>query len=33
MGGKFVPRALKNHNLWLAAVYLGLIFLMAKAYS
>ena len=33
MGGKFVARALKNHNVWLAVAYLGLIFLMARAYS
>ena len=33
MGGKFVPRALNNHYVWLAVAYIGLIFLMARAYS
>ena len=33
MGGESMPRALRNHNVWLVAAYLGLIFLMARAYS
>jgi len=33
MGGKFVPRVLNNHYVWLVVAYVGLIFLMARAYS
>ena len=33
MGGESMPRALRNHNVWLVVTYLGLIFLMARAYS
>jgi len=28
-----VTRALKNHNLWLAVTYVGLLALMARAYA
>lgn len=31
--GGLVSRALKNHNLWLAVTYVGLLALMARAYA
>ena len=33
LGGILVSRAIRNHNLWLAVGYVGLIFLMARAYA
>jgi hypothetical protein len=33
MGGSLVARALKNHNVWLTLGYVGIILLMARAYS
>jgi hypothetical protein len=32
-GGSLVARALKNHNVWLTLGYVGIILLMARAYS
>lgn len=32
-GGMLVTRALRNHNVWLTLTYVGLILLMARAYS
>ncbi|MGH0038145.1 MAG: hypothetical protein ACQGVK_24195 [Myxococcota bacterium] len=33
LGGILVSRAIRNHNLWLAVGYVGLILLMARAYA
>ena len=33
MGDSLVARALMNHNVWLTVGYVGIIFLMARAYS
>lgn len=32
-GGFLVARALRNHNVWLALTYVGLILLMARTYA
>ena len=32
-GGTVVARALRNHNVWLALAYVGLILLMARTYA
>ena len=32
-GASLVARALMNHNVWLTVGYVGIIFLMARAYS
>jgi len=32
-GGSLVARALMNHNVWLTLGYVGIILLMARAYS
>ncbi len=32
-GGSLVARALLNHNVWLTLGYVGIILLMARAYS
>jgi len=31
--GVLVARALRNHNVWLVVMYVGLILLMARAYA
>jgi len=31
--GDFLARALRNHNVWLALTYVGLILLMARTYA
>jgi len=32
-GGFLVARAIRNHNVWLALTYVGLILLMARTYA
>ena len=33
VGGSLVARAFMNHNVWLTVAYVGIILLMARAYS
>ena len=33
LGGRPLARALRNHNVWLALTYVGLILLLARTYA